>query len=226
MELEQKGIRLELPEWTIGSVIEEKIRRGVYEHKESEAARKRLRAGMPVLEIGAGLGFVTSVCAAVAGPENVVSVEANPRMLDPIRRNLTLNGAEQVTLLHGAVVPEDYEEGDVPFHPGKLFWGGSIAEEGRNPKDLVSVPALRIDDLLSTHRPKFVMMDIEGAEQYLFDSRWPRFVRFVVLELHPSKYADNVIHKIVRCMAKSGLTYDPVCSDGRTLGFKRFDPDA
>ena len=217
-----KGIELELPDWLLGTKIEDKIRRGHYEKKEAEAARKRLREGMKVLEIGAGLGFVTSICAQIAGAENVVSVEADPKMLDPIRGNLARNGHGDVTLIHGAVVPGEYQDDTVMFRPGTLFWGGSLPQVPTSADRLVDVPALQLTTLLKQVRPKFVMMDIEGAEQHLFYQPWPRFVRFVVLELHPSKYDDNAIHRIMQCMGASGLAYDPVSSNGTTLGFKRF----
>ncbi|MEP2534224.1 FkbM family methyltransferase [Shimia sp.] len=216
-----KGIDIGLPDWLIGTAIEGKIASGEYENKESEAALKRVRKGWTVLELGAGLGFVSSICASVAGAENVISVEANPRMLDPVRANLNRNGFDEVTLLHGAVVGDDHESETVRFRAGSLFWGGSIVEEGKSHDDMVEVPALPLTHLLAIYEPKFVMMDIEGAEQYLFDRPWPRCVKHVVMEIHPSRYPQKVIRKIVDCMSKSGLTYDPVMSSGRTLGFMR-----
>ncbi|PSL19756.1 FkbM family methyltransferase [Shimia abyssi] len=216
-----KGIEIELPDWLVGSRIEDKIAAGEYENKESEAALKRIRAGWSVLEIGAGLGFVSSVCAAQAGAENVVSVEANPKMLDPIRNNLKRNGYEDVTLLHGAVVGDDHENETVKFRAGSLFWGGAIVEDGKSHDDMVEVPAVPMSHLLMIYEPKFVMMDIEGAEQWLFERPWPRCVKHVVMEIHPGKYEPRVIKRIVDCMSKSGLTYDPVMSSGRTLGFMR-----
>lgn len=65
------------------------------------------------------------------------------------------------------------------------------------------------------------MMDIEGAEEWLFDQPWHPELRFLVLELHPPRYSDTVIKRIVDCMSDSGLTYDPVTSRGRVLGFRR-----
>ena len=37
------------------------------------------------------------------------------------------------------------------------------------------------------------VVDIEGAEAHLFDRPWPRHLRFVMMELHPSRYPDTVI---------------------------------
>ena len=42
-----------------------------------------------------------------------------------------------------------------------------------------------------------------------------------MLELHPGRYADTVIQRIVDCMSASGLTYDPGPSHGRILCFRR-----
>jgi hypothetical protein len=66
-----------------------------------------------------------------------------------------------------------------------------------------------------------VIMDIEGAEEHLFDAPWPDFVRHVMMELHPGRYPDTVIQRIVDCMSTSGLTYDPGPSRGRILCFRR-----
>ena len=64
-------------------------------------------------------------------------------------------------------------------------------------------------------------MDIEGAEQTLFDEPWPAHVRSVMMELHPGRYPDTTIKKIIDCLSASGLTYDPGPSRGRILGFRR-----
>ncbi|GAA6208090.1 hypothetical protein NBRC116601_13830 [Cognatishimia sp. WU-CL00825] len=215
------GVRLELPDWLQGTAIEEKILAGEYEGSEAHAARQRIRPGMRVLEIGAGLGFVSAICAQTAGAENVISVEANPQMLAPLQNNLNQNELGEVKVIHGAVVGDAYRDLVVNFRAGALFWGGSVLDEGQSHTDMVSVPALPIGALLEMHRPRFVMLDVEGGEAALFSTPWPKYVRFVVLELHPRKYAPATVKQIVDCMSASGLTYDPVSSRGRTLGFMR-----
>ncbi|MCP4822236.1 MAG: FkbM family methyltransferase [Shimia sp.] len=216
-----KGIEVGIPDWLKDTRIEAKLASGDYENKESAAALRRVKQGWRVLEIGAGLGYVSSICAQAAGAENVMSVEANPKMLDPIRANLARNGQDGVTLVHGAVVGDAHKEESVTFRAGALFWGGSLVEKDSSFDDLVEVPAVPIGHLLAIHEPHFVMMDIEGGEQFLFDEKWPKCVRHVVLELHLSKYPRKTLKKIVDCMSRSGLTYDPATSSGRTLGFMR-----
>ncbi|MFY0660152.1 MAG: FkbM family methyltransferase [Shimia sp.] len=219
-----KGVKVGLPEWLKDTKIEAKLASGDYEGRESTAALKRIKPGWKVLEIGAGLGYVTTICAQAAGAENVTSLEANPQMLDQIRDTLARNGQKNVNLWHGAVVGDSHVGDTVAFRAGALFWGGGLVADGRSEKDMVEVPATRISDLLAIVQPDFVMMDVEGAEQHLFEQDWPKCVRHVVMEIHMAKYPKHVLKHMVDCMSRSGLTYDPATSSGRTLGFMRVRP--
>ena len=220
-EYEINGVKLQIPDELLSKRIAEKLESGRYEGHEANAAVMRVRGDTRVLELGSGLGYIASICAAIAGPENVTTVEANPDMLPVVRGNLERNGFADVTLLHGAVTGQADAGETIEFERTKAFWGASIAREGSNPDAVVSVPFLRLSDLLKRYRPHIVIMDIEGAEQTLFDKLWPAHVRSVMMELHPGRYPDTTIKKIIDCLSASGLTYDPGPSRGRILGFRR-----
>lgn len=220
-EYEINGVKLQIPDELLSKRIAEKLESGRYEGHEANAALMRVRGDTRVLELGSGLGYIASICAAIAGPGNVTTVEANPDMLPVVRGNLERNGFADVTLLHGAVTGQADAGDAIEFERTKAFWGASIAREGSNPDAVVSVPLLRLSDLLKRYRPHIVIMDIEGAEQTLFDEAWPAHVRSVMMELHPGRYPDTTIKKIIDCLSASGLTYDPGPSRGRILGFRR-----
>lgn len=215
------GIALQVPDDMLNERVAGKLASGTYEAHEAHAAQMRIRPGMRVLELGSGVGYIASICASVTGPEHVVTVEANPTMIPVIRANLDRNGNQATTLLHGAVTGEGDMGDAIAFDPKKVFWAGRIADEDADPGKLVSVPPLPLQDLLKTHRPHLVIMDVEGAEQHLFGAPWPDHVRAVMMELHPNQYPDSVIKRIVDCMSASGLTYDPGPSRGRILCFRR-----
>lgn len=220
-EFEIDGIHLVVPDEMLNPKLSDKLSTGGYEAHEAHAARMRLREGQRVLELGSGIGYIASVCASITGAGNVTTVEGNPNMLPVICGNLERNGFGAVTVLHGAVggmnnVAEPFE-----FDNKKTFWAARIADMDTAPDSVVSVPHLGLGDLLKTYRPHVVIMDIEGAEEHLFDAPWPAFVRAVMMELHPGRYSDVVIKRIVDCMSVSGLTYDPLSSRGRILGFRR-----
>ncbi|GAW33963.1 protein-L-isoaspartate O-methyltransferase [Roseovarius sp. A-2] len=220
-EYEIDGLTLDVPEKLLNDRIAAKLASGKYEGQEAAAARMRLREGQRVLELGAGIGYIATLCARVAGAENVTTIEANPAMLPVIRANLDRNGAEAATLLHGAVTGRAGTEAAIAFDGARSFWAGHIADEDSAPDRLVKVPVLGLDALLERARPHLVIMDIEGAEAYLFDAPWPDHVTSVMMELHPGRYPDTVIQRIVDCMSGSGLTYDPGPSRGRILCFRR-----
>lgn len=220
-EYEIDGLHLTVPDALLTARLASKLGDGTYEAQEAHASRMRLRAGARVLDLGAGIGYVAAVCARVTGAENVTCVEANPAMLPVIRANLYRNGYGAVTLLHGAVTGRDSPAGPIAFDRGKTFWAGRIADDRRNATRQVDVPTLGLHALLDDVRPHVVVMDIEGAEQYLLDAPWPSHVRSVMMELHPGRYADTVVQRIVDCMSASGLTYDPGPSCGRVLCCRR-----
>lgn len=215
------GVRLRVPDEMLNERIAGKLAAGRYEGHEAAAVAMRLRAGQRVLELGAGLGYIASLACRITGAENVVTVEANPAMIPVIRANLDCNGFKAATLIHGAVTGLEEDEHEIAFEQKNAFWAARLAEESSDPAAVVNVPMLRLRDLLAQHRPHVVVMDIEGAEAHLFERKWPRHVKSVMMELHPNQYPDTVIKRIVDCMSASGLTYDPGPSRGRILGFRR-----
>jgi FkbM family methyltransferase len=217
------GITLEIPQAVQTPGLMGRLDRGTYEEDEAHAAKKRIKPGLRVLELGAGLGFVSNICAAQAGAENLLSVEANPAMVPVIRANLDRNGNEKAQLIHGAVTGDE-DGGDIAFQANAAFLGGSLARPDVAAEDLVDVPRIGIRTLIARHSPQVVLMDVEGAEAELFDSPWNPQLRFLIVELHPPRYPATVIKRIVDCMSETGLTYDPQTSRGRILGFRRVWP--
>jgi len=220
-EYDIDGLRMVVPDAALNARIAAKLEAGTYEAQEARAAAMRLRAGHRVLELGAGIGYVSAICARAVGAGHVTCVEANPAMLPVIRANLECNGYGAVTLLHGAVTGREGTEAPIAFDGAKTFWAGRIADGETSAARRVDVPALGLDGLLHRVRPQVVIMDIEGAEEHLFDAPWPAHVATVMLELHPGRYPDTVVQRIVDCMSASGLTYDPGPSCGRILCFRK-----
>lgn len=218
-EFTVNGVTLHLPGALATPGVVEKLEAGTYEADEALAAERCVRPGFRVLELGAGLGYVTTICARRAGAENVLSVEANPAALEMVRENLARNGQDGVTLIHGAVTGRAVEGETAPFHVAPGFTGSGLRPSpGRR---TIEVPLVPIHELVRAHRPHVVIMDIEGAEAELFDRPWSCPLRFLVLELHPKKYPPSVVKKIVDCMSGMNMTYDPAVSRGKVLGFRR-----
>ena len=216
-EFRLNGISLNLPEGLATPEILGKLADGTYEADEARSADRCVRKGFRVLELGAGIGYVTSICARRAGPENVLSVEANPDLIPVIEGNLARNGLSGVTLMHGAATGPVEEGATADFAVSTGYTGSSLDGKGR----AVRVPLISIHELIRSHKPHVVLMDVEGAEADMFNRLWKCPLRFCVMELHPRKYHARTIKKIVDFMSAMDLTYDPVTSRGKILGFRK-----
>ncbi|MEM7723734.1 MAG: FkbM family methyltransferase [Pseudomonadota bacterium] len=217
-EFRINGLTLALPDALATPDISAKLNDGSYEADEARAADRCVRPGFRVLDLGSGLGYIAALCAQKAGAENVLTVEANPDLLPVIESNLAANGQADVSVLHGAVTDTAEEGATASFAIKDTFTGSSLTGTGTR---RVDVPLIPITDLIRAHRPHVILMDIEGAEANLFKRRWTCPLRYFVLELHPKRYGPEVIKKIVDFMSAMDMTYDPVVSRGKVLGFRK-----
>ena len=137
------------------------------------------------MELGAGLGYIAAVAADIVGPGNVVAVEAHPDMIPVAAANLARNGFGNVQLIHGAACGAQTEGEVLAFHKARAFWASSPARKEDPAEDVTDVPKVLFSDLLATHEPNFVIMDIEGSEAHLFNAPFPDFVNHVVVRTAP-----------------------------------------
>ncbi|MEL6607453.1 MAG: FkbM family methyltransferase [Pseudomonadota bacterium] len=216
-----QGVRLNVPRQVASPRIYDRIREGMYENTEAKCARRRIVEGDRVLELGAGLGYVTTICARRAGAQNVLSVEADPTMVEIIRGNLALNSVEEVDLRHGAAVGETGGKSHVTFNVTAAFWASSLQDNGRGNQKTVDVPLLSVHDLMAEQKSTVVMMDVEGAEADMFDRPWPDHVRAVMMELHPKKFSPGTVKRIFDRLSQHGLAYDPEVSRGDVVCLSR-----
>ncbi len=212
---------LEVPDHLLTPKIRRKLNNGMYEAAEARSVLLAVEEDDRVLELGAGIGYIGCLAAMIVGADNVLSVEANPDMINVIRMNFERNGCADIDLRHGAVVGAEFAETEVEFTQSAAFWASSIGGGGGAKARKVIVPVQRFDDLLTEHEPNVVIMDIEGAEAAFFEADWPAYVRVLLMEIHPKRYSDKVVQKIFDRLSSSGLVYSADLSKGKTLGFLR-----
>ena len=94
-------VMIDLPEALATRAIAARLSDGSYESDEISAALCRVKPGMRVLDLGAGLGLISILTARVAGAENVLSVEANPALLPVLQKTFARNGQGNIRLVHG-----------------------------------------------------------------------------------------------------------------------------
>ena len=161
--------------------ILEQLVRGSYERQEAEGLVRLLGPSDRVLELGSGLGVITSIASRCAA--EVLSFEANPRMAKLAESNLALNGRRNATVRSGVLGPRS---GTASFRVARDFWSSSLGDADSDHVHLeVEVHALSA--VLEAFKPTVAILDIEGGEYALLaDPVWGacRGLRKVLVELH------------------------------------------
>jgi FkbM family methyltransferase len=214
------GIQITFPEEVLTPVIRKMLEKGWYEVEEANAIRHNLRDGDRVLEIGGGVGFLATLCSSIIGSENVITVDANPRSIPIIQKNLQDNAHSKAKVIHGAVI-ESPKDKVVDFFIPESFWSAALTEPEGQFISRVSVPILDFNDLINKYQPTVLIIDVEGEERNYFRLDIPSRTRLIILELHPKKYPAIIIGDIFQRLAAQRFFYQPRGSHGAVVVFEK-----
>jgi FkbM family methyltransferase len=177
--------------------IRNRLLSGAYEEHEKRMCFDFLDASDSVVEVGGAIGFISLICQKKLGIKNYTCFEANPRTYEILKRNCELNGTQprvwNMALAHA--------DGHVELEVGSDFWENSICYQNGSENGLktVRVPAGTLQTLLGLVEDKVnvLIIDIEGAEQFIDFQQIPPEVRKVVIELHPKVIGPEVTYNLV-----------------------------
>ncbi|PRY95308.1 FkbM family methyltransferase [Hasllibacter halocynthiae] len=198
------------------------LRRGTYERKEADAAHRLLRRPDRVLEIGAGIGFMSTFAAKVCRVEAAHCYEANPALIPYIRRVHEANGVEGRATAHNALLAPDGEAaGGARFYIREAFVASSMDP---GPPGIVreeTVPLKGMSEAFAEAEPTALICDIEGAEADLVPRMPLEGLRLAILELHPQWIGKDGVAAVFDAMHRAGLVFFPKASNGKVAAFKR-----
>lgn len=221
--IEHFGIRLRIEPDYMSPKLMEAIRTGQYEAAEARKIGKIVQPGDVILEIGAGMGFITALMLKNANIARVVSFEANPQLIPRIQRTLADNGVgDQRFELHNAVLGAE-ETGTVDFHIHRDFWASSLRKTTGTIRSC-PVPLMSFNGIIRTVRPNVIVCDIEGGENALFSASDIAGVRNVYLEVHQRVLGPAGMRELFQLFHDRGFHYDQNHSSGAVILFSRI-PD-
>jgi FkbM family methyltransferase len=205
------------------AIITPAIRRAILEKRfeAEEAARvpEIVRHGDRVLEIGAGIGFMSTLLSRQRRVASIVAVEANPHLIDYMARLHACNGVTKVRRLNAVLTNEPVASRT--FYLRRDFWMGSLLP-GPNPwLDTVSVPTANFDALLRDEGVSLIVCDIEGAESFIFEDASLDGVDRILVEVHDHVTGLSGVGAMFRTLYAKGFVYDPRHSAGSVILFQR-----
>ncbi|MGC9942574.1 MAG: FkbM family methyltransferase [Verrucomicrobiota bacterium] len=177
---------------------------GNYEKDELILVPDLVTASDQVMEIGAAIGLVGLYCRKIIKVRNLVSVEPNPKTIANLRRNYELNGLTP-NIIEAALTQRD---GPVPFHTADMFWGDSlISVTGNGNQKTITVEGQTFPSLVRRAGFEFntLIIDIEGAEQYIAIDSIPDHVNKILVEIHPNVIGVRKAYGVLESLIRSGF---------------------
>ncbi|EPX81970.1 FkbM family methyltransferase [Salipiger mucosus] len=219
--IHSRGLKIpKHPQITTGRV-RGALRGGTYERKECDAVSRVVRAGDCVLELGGGIGYMSTLLSVKKKVARVVSYEANPMLLPYIASVHEANGVKNVEVRNALLAPES--GAPVDFHIRQNFLASSLDREA-DPEGVtgtVQVPRHGLADVLPEVTPDVLVCDIEGAEAELLPAGDWSGLRCAVIELHPQWIGQAGVQAVFDAMQRAGLTYFPKASEAKVVTFRR-----
>jgi FkbM family methyltransferase len=141
---------------------------GDHEPWLQDLLQSELRAGDCYYDVGAHSGFFSLIAARRVGPSGaVLAFEPDPQNAAILKVNIGRNHLAQIAVLEAAVWSSP---GEVTFEQASEASNrtqGRVSANGDTRSARISVPAVRLDDLVFNEgrpKPDLIKMDVEGAE--------------------------------------------------------------
>lgn len=213
-----RGMRFPLDRSILPERIRRLLRQGTYEEKEAIAALKLIKAGDVVLELGGGIGFMSTLVGTKTPATSVHSFEANPNLVPYIQE---VHAANEVTNAHVTHAVLGEKDGSTSFYLRQNFLASSLdPEQGVSEGSEVEVPTRDVNAVIAELKPSVLICDIEGAEVDLLPKMNLTGLRAVVMETHPQWIGKSGIRKLFHCLDDAGLVFYPKWSHGKVAVFR------
>jgi FkbM family methyltransferase len=173
--------------------------KGTYEAPERQLVGALIEPTDRVLEIGAGIGMVSLLCAKICGPENVLSYEANGTVEPIIRNNYALNGWSP-NLRMKAITTDG---SDVTFYVDSNVISSSLLD--RKKGGPVTVRSDSLKEAIADFSPSVIVMDVEGAEIDLLKKTSLDDVSKIIVELHPHIVGEAAVDSLRDHLRRQGF---------------------
>ena len=220
--VELSGIKIPFYPSIFTQNIAKAVRAGHYEGKEAREIVRIIQDDERVLELGAGIGYVSSLIAKDPRTQAVRTYEANPQLLPVIQEVHALNDVTNVEVIN-EILSNDLRAPSVKFYIRHDFWASSMLEKPWKYKQAIDVPVSSFSGVVESFRPTLIVCDIEGGELDLFRNANLEGVKKVYVELHQKVLGRRGMKEVFDVMSARGFHYDQHHSHGSVVLFSHVD---
>lgn len=213
------GVVVPEDERVLTPAIRQAMLAGQFEAEEAAQIPHIVRPGDRALEIGAGIGFISTLLARQPQMRSVIAVEANPNLLDYMGRLHARNEVHGVRRVNAALT--NTSATSATFYLRRDFWMGSLSAEPNAFVATVEVPTMHFDTLLREEAIDLIVCDVEGAEADIFEGADLSGVDRIFVETHDHVTGLSGVRRLFATMHAQGFVYDPRHSTGSVVLFQR-----
>lgn len=202
--------------------IKRKLTSETYESPEANSLHRFLKPTARVLELGGGIGFISSLMSRV-GIDQVTTIEANPVLCDYIGQVHAANGVKNAEVLNGVALTDHAaaQHQEMSFYVTDPFWSSSLQKPQARDAEEIKVPTYALSEVIKSRRANTIVCDIEGGELDLFKDTDLTGIRHVYMELHTRRYGGRGVISIFEAMHAHGFYYHQKISGHDVCLFER-----
>lgn len=216
--LRSRGLKIPKDGVFVKGRIRSLLRTNQYEAREATAVMALVRPEDTVIELGAGLGYISTLMAK-RGARAVHTFEANPHLIPFIESVYAANGVTNAHL-HNAILGQ--RAGTATFYVRKNLLASSLTElEGSTVLSEERIEVREAGQVMRDLNPTLLVCDIEGAEADLIPAMDLSGLRAAVIELHPQWIGETGVAAVFEAFSKAGMTYFPKLSNSKVVCFKK-----
>lgn len=192
-----------------------RLRRGVYEANEAEAVLRTVRPDDVVLELGAGLGFISTLMALKRRVAAVHSYDPNPHLIPYIQTVHAANGLTNMTVRNGILGPR---KGEVDFHLRPDLTTSSLhLEEGEKELPKTRIPVHNAQTIWSEVQPTVLYCNLKGAEATVIPPLPLTGLRAAIIAFTPQNSGPHQVNAVFQALMSAGLSYYHRGSAGKVI---------
>jgi FkbM family methyltransferase len=200
-----KGYKIFVPDRYYTKDLLERFTLNNYEATEGELISKICNGQQYVLELGAGLGHITSLMSSMC--KHVIAVEANPELEPSLQMTIKTNNLQNVTYVNGFI---SNTKKNILFNTYNLIVAGSAdrkdnALQWSTTKKQYNLSCISIDEVPNISLVNTLVMDIEGGELNFLqeNSKLLQQCDTALIELHESMMFPGFAKKCLQVLRKN-----------------------
>lgn len=195
------------------------LKDGTYKAKEGKNLLKVVRDDDVVVELGAGLGYTSTLIATKRKIKRLHAFEADPTLVPYIEAVHLANGVENASVTHAIW---GKRKGSTDFFVRKNFLTSSTTTlEGSKVTSTEKVDVLNAKTMMSELTPTVLVCDLKGGEAELIPELDLKSLRAAFVEFHPHIIGPEGVNMVFKAFMDAGLAYYARASSSKAVAFRR-----